>query len=68
MILKSNEKTDINMSELTVEIDAESFEKALEAAYQYEKKNISLPGFRKGKVPEKCVRMHLVKMFSMSRL
>lgn len=53
MILKSNEKTDINMSELTVEIDAESFEKALEAAYQYEKKNISLPGFRKGKVPRK---------------
>ncbi len=57
MILKSNEKTDINMSELTVQIDAESFEKAVEAAYQYEKKNISLPGFRKGKVPRKmCER------------
>ncbi len=57
MILKSNEKTDINMSELTVEIDAASFEKAVEAAYQQEKKNISLPGFRKGKVPRKmCER------------
>lgn len=57
MILKSNEKTDINMSELTAEIDAASFEKAVEAAYQYEKKNISLPGFRKGKVPRKmCER------------
>lgn len=57
MILKSNEKTDINMSELTAEIDAGSFEKAVEAAYQYEKKNISLPGFRKGKVPRKmCER------------
>ena len=42
MILKSNEKTDINMSELTVEIDAASFEKAVEAAYQQEKKNISV--------------------------
>ena len=57
MILKSNEKTDINMSELTVEIDAASFEKAVEAAYQQEKKNIALPGFRKGKVPRKmCER------------
>ncbi|MBQ8688711.1 MAG: trigger factor [Ruminococcus sp.] len=57
MILKSNEKTDINMSELIVEIDAASFEKAVEAAYQHEKKNIALPGFRKGKVPRKmCER------------
>ncbi len=57
MILKSNEKTDINMSELIVEIDAATFEKAIEAAYQHEKKNISLPGFRKGKVPRKlCER------------
>lgn len=57
MILKSNEKTDINMSELTVEIDAATFEKAIEAAYQHEKKNIALPGFRKGKVPRKlCER------------
>lgn len=57
MILKSNEKTDINMSELTAQIDAATFEKAVEAAYQYEKKNISLPGFRKGKVPRKmCER------------
>ncbi len=57
MILKANEKTDINMAELTVEIDAATFEKAVEAAYQHEKKNISLPGFRKGKVPRKmCER------------
>ncbi len=57
MIIKSNEKIDINMSELTVQIDAATFEKAVEAAYQYEKKNISLPGFRKGKVPRKmCER------------
>ncbi len=57
MIINSNEKIYINMSELTVQIDAATFEKAVEAAYQYEKKNISLPGFRKGKVPRKmCER------------
>ena len=57
MILKSTEKTDINMSELIVEIDPATFEKAIEAVYQQEKKNITLPGFRKGKVPRKlCER------------
>ncbi len=53
MNLKSSTKTDVNMTELVVEIDAESFEKAVEATYQRQKKNISLPGFRKGKVPRK---------------
>ncbi len=57
MILKSNEKIDINMSELTAVIDAATFEKAIEAVYQQEKKNISVPGFRKGKVSRKmCER------------
>ncbi len=53
MNLKSSTKTDVNTTELVVEIDAESFEKAVEAAYQRQKKNISMPGFRKGKVPRK---------------
>ncbi len=57
MILKSNEKIDINMSELTAVIEAATFEKAIEAVYQQEKKNISVPGFRKGKVSRKmCER------------
>lgn len=55
MNLKSSTKTDVNMTELVVEIDAESFEKAVEATYRQQKKNISLPGFRKGKVPRKLV-------------
>lgn len=64
MNLKSSTKTDVNMTELVVEIDAESFEKAVEATYQRQKKNISLPGFRKGKVPRKlCERTYGENVF-----
>ena len=44
MNLKSSTKTDVNMTELVVEIDAESFEKAVEATYQRQKKNILVFG------------------------
>ena len=40
-----------NMVQLTIEVPAEELEKALQAAYNRQKKNISIPGFRKGKVP-----------------
>ena len=64
MNLKSSTKTDVNMTELVVEIDAESFEKAVEATYQRQKKNISLPGFRNGKVPRKlCERTYGENVF-----
>lgn len=53
MSLKSSTKTDVNTTELLIEIDAAAFEKAVEAAYQRQKKNITLPGFRKGKVSRK---------------
>ncbi len=53
MSLKSSTKTDVNTTELLIEIDAVAFEKAVEAAYQRQKKNITLPGFRKGKVSRK---------------
>lgn len=53
MILKSSEKTDVNMTELVAEVDAATFEKAIDAVYRQQKKNISMPGFRKGKVPRK---------------
>lgn len=44
-----------NMAKLTIEVSAEDFEKALQAAYNKSKKNISIPGFRKGKVPRQMV-------------
>lgn len=49
------EKLEKNMAKLTIEVSAEELEKALEAAYQKEKNKISIPGFRKGKVPRAMV-------------
>jgi trigger factor len=49
------EKLEHNMAKLTIEVSAEDLEKALEAAYQREKNKISVPGFRKGKVPRAMV-------------
>jgi trigger factor len=43
------------MAKLTIEVSAEELEKALEAAYQKEKNKISVPGFRKGKVPRAMI-------------
>lgn len=49
------EKLEKNMAKLTVEVGAEELEKAIEKAYQKQKKQISIPGFRKGKVPRQMV-------------
>ncbi len=40
---------------LTIEVSADEFSKALEDAYQKNKSKISVPGFRKGKVPKKMI-------------
>ncbi len=53
MSLKSTTKTEVNTTELVISIDAATFENAVEKAYQRAKKNIQLPGFRKGKVSRK---------------
>lgn len=45
------EKTDKNVGELTVEVSAEQFAEALDRAFKKVVKNVSVPGFRKGKVP-----------------
>ena len=49
------EKLEKNMAKLTIEATAEDLEKAIEKAYQKQKKQISIPGFRKGKVPRQMV-------------
>lgn len=49
------EKLEKNMAKLTIETSAEDLEKAIEKAYQKQKKQISIPGFRKGKVPRQIV-------------
>ena len=45
------EKLEKNMAKLTVEVPAEEVEAALQNAYLKNRKQISVPGFRKGKVP-----------------
>ena len=53
MILKSSEKTDVNMTELVATVDAETFEKAIEAVYQRR---------------EDCVKELMAKAFSLKML
>lgn len=43
------------MARLTIEASAEDFEQAIEKAYQKSKNKLSIPGFRKGKVPRKMI-------------
>lgn len=49
------EKLEKNMAKLTIEVAAEEFSRAVEDAYQKNKGKISVPGFRKGKVPKKMI-------------
>lgn len=49
------EKLEKNMAKLTIEVSADEFSKAVEEAYQKNRGKISVPGFRKGKVPKKMI-------------
>ena len=49
------ENLEHNMAKLTIEVSADEVEKALQTAYNKQKKNISVPGFRKGKVPRAMI-------------
>ena len=49
------EKKDGSMAVLTIEVEADKLEKALDKAYQRQKGQISIPGFRKGKVSRQVV-------------
>ena len=49
------ENLEHNMAKLTNTVSAEEVEKALQAAYLKQRSKISLPGFRKGKVPRQMI-------------
>lgn len=55
MSLKATNNAETNKYELEIEISAEDFEAAIEKAYLKARKNIAMPGFRKGKAPRKLI-------------
>ena len=58
------EKLEKNMAKLTIEVPASGLEKALQSAYMKQKNKISLPGFRKGKVPRQMIeKMYGAEIF-----
>lgn len=58
------EKLEKNMAKLTIEVSADDLEKALQSAYMKQKNKISLPGFRKGKVPRQMIeKMYGAEIF-----
>lgn len=58
------ENLEHNMAKLTIEVSAEELEKALNKAYNKQKNQISVPGFRKGKVPRAMVeKMYGAEIF-----
>ncbi|MBQ0110315.1 MAG: trigger factor [Oscillospiraceae bacterium] len=64
MSLKNAEKKENSRYELTVTISGEDFSAAVTKAYQQNVKKISLPGFRKGKAPQKMIEAQYGEGFS----
>lgn len=58
MGLKSSTKVDVNTHELVFTADAETFSAAIDRAFQRQKKNIQVPGFRKGKASKKLIEKY----------
>ncbi len=58
MSLKSSNKVETNRYQLEIEVDAKTFEDAVNQAYRKEIKKIQIPGFRKGKAPRAFVEKY----------
>ena len=55
MSLVSANKVETNTYELTVSVGAEEFKKGIDKTYKKTVKNITVPGFRKGKAPKSII-------------
>ena len=55
MKVTSVEKKEKSTVELTIQVDADEFEAAVQKAYLKNRKSINVPGFRKGKAPRKII-------------
>ena len=51
MVKVTNEKTEQRQAYLKIEVTQEELDVAMEASYRKLAKQVSLPGFRKGKAP-----------------
>ena len=49
------EKKEKSVVALTIQVDAEAFEAAVQAAYLKNRSKLSVPGFRRGKAPRKIL-------------
>ena len=67
MNVKSTEQAN-NTAKIVVEIEKQEFEVALNKAYNKMKKNIQVPGFRKGKLPARSSRACMAPLCSMKML
>ena len=64
MSLKSQETTGVNQRKITFTVDRPVFDKAVEKVYRRQVKNITIPGFRKGKAPRAIIeRMYGKEVF-----
>ncbi|MDR0222870.1 MAG: trigger factor [Oscillospiraceae bacterium] len=55
MEIISSGRKEANVVEVEFKIDAEEFEKAVQAAFLKQRKNIAVPGFRKGKATRRMI-------------
>ncbi len=55
MQIISNSKTEANTVEVEIQVDAQEFEAAVQSVYLRRRKNITIPGFRKGKATRKMI-------------
>ena len=55
MALISSKEIETNVHELEIGVDAKTWEDAIDKAYEKQKKNLQLPGFRKGKAPKAMI-------------
>lgn len=58
MSLKSSNKVDTNVWALEVSVDGDTFKDAVTKAYLKQRKNITIPGFRKGKAPRAFIEKY----------
>ena len=68
MSLKATNNVETNKYELEIEISAEDFEAAIEKAYLKARKNIAMPGFRKGRLLESLSKRNTASRYFLRTL